>query len=81
MNQPERPKRPLNAYFKFRSEKIVQYKDEENRVQKIKSDWNNIDPKVKERMDAEYKSEMEKWKEENAKYEKKYGKGDKGVQP
>ena len=42
-----KPKKPLNAYFKFRGDKMKQYKDEEGRVDKVKNDWENLDEKVK----------------------------------
>lgn len=42
-----KPKKPLNAYFKFRGDKMKQYKDEEGRVDKVKSDWENLDEKLK----------------------------------
>jgi hypothetical protein len=46
-----KPKKPLNAYFKFRGDKMKQYKDEEGRTDKVKAEWENLDAKVKETMD------------------------------
>jgi hypothetical protein len=45
----DKPKRPLNFYFKFRAEKLEEYKDEPDKMKKIKKDWKNIDDKVKEK--------------------------------
>lgn len=48
----ERPKKPLNAYFKFRTERLEHYgKDDKDRVEKCKKDWENIDPKLKTRLE------------------------------
>ena len=43
----EKPKKPLNAYFKFRSEKWPTYGDVEGKKDLFKKDWENIDPKYK----------------------------------
>jgi len=45
------PKKPLNAYITFRTEKLVLYKDVEDRGKKIKYDWENIDPRLKQEME------------------------------
>jgi len=49
-----KPKKPLNVYFKFRSEKLALYKDEEGKVKKANKDWENIDPKLKEQMESKF---------------------------
>lgn len=67
-----KPKKPLNAYFKFRQDKMKQYKDEEGRGDKVKSDWENLDPKLKDAMDKEYKEELEKYKVDVDSWKKKY---------
>jgi len=50
-----RPKKPINVYFTFRSEWLATYKDEENKINKINQDWKNIDPKLKKEMESKYK--------------------------
>jgi len=31
-----RPKKPVNGYFKFRMEKLIKYKDEADKMKRIK---------------------------------------------
>ncbi len=57
-----KPKKPLNAYFKFRGEKMVEYEGEEDRAKKVKKEWDELDEKVKKGMEAEYKEELDKFK-------------------
>jgi hypothetical protein len=60
----ERPKRPVSSYFKFRFERLALYKDKTYREQKqlIKREWNDMDPKIKEKLGKECQAEMEDWK-------------------
>lgn len=67
-----KPKKPLNAYFKFRGDKMKQYKDEEGRTDKVKAEWENLDAKVKETMDKQYKDDLEKYKADFESWKKKY---------
>lgn len=67
------PKKPLNAYFKYRQEKLVQFKDDEDKVAKCKKAWNQLDEKVKEKMEKKYKEELEEYKEALEKWKKKFG--------
>ncbi len=67
-----KPKKPLNAYFKFRQDKMKLYKDEEGRNEKAKNDWENIDEKVKETMDKQYKEELEQYKVDFENWKKKF---------
>jgi hypothetical protein len=39
------PKKPLGVYFAFRMDKLNKYKDESKKNDKVKQDWENIDPK------------------------------------
>ena len=39
---PEKPKRPLNAYFKFRGKRLKELADEDDRVATVKSEWDNM---------------------------------------
>ena len=61
----ERPKQPANAYFKFRNDFMAQdkkdYPDDKfaERNERCKTEWDNIDPKLKEKLEAEYKKEKE----------------------
>lgn len=67
------PKKPLNAYFKYRQEKLLQFKDDEDKTAKCKKAWNQIDPKEKDKMEKLYKEELEEYKEAVEKWKKKYG--------
>jgi len=49
-----KPKKPANAYFTFRAEKLALYKDDENRIQKAQQDWASIHPKLKKQMESKY---------------------------
>lgn len=73
----EKPKRPQNAYFKFRAIKFKEYGDIDGKTEKFKQDWENIDAKLKEKLENEYKDAMEAWKKENETWEKKNGKDEK----
>jgi hypothetical protein len=67
-----KPKKPLNAYFKFRGEKLTDLKDETEKMDKIKVLWGELDPNVKEEMDNEYKTALEKFKKDMEAWKKKY---------
>jgi hypothetical protein len=59
----EKPKKPLNAYFKFRGEKLADFdKDEENKMDKVKKAWEGLDPKIKSQMEADYHKQLEVYK-------------------
>lgn len=70
--EDNKPKKPLNAYFKFRGEKLIEFKDESDRTAKIKAEWEGLDPKVKTEMDDEYKDELEKYKRDIEAWRNKY---------
>ena len=40
--KPEQPEKPLNAYFKFKAEKIVEFKDRDNKMDLVKEAWENL---------------------------------------
>jgi hypothetical protein len=67
------PKKPLNAYFKFRGERLIHYAGDEDRVKKVKDEWESMDEKVKEKLDAEYKESLEDYKKELAAWKSKNG--------
>jgi hypothetical protein len=46
-----KPKRPQNAYFKFRAKRLAFYKDDEDKMEKVTNDWKNIDEKEKEKLE------------------------------
>lgn len=46
--EQNKPHKPLNAYFKFRTEKLNEMKDDPDRVQKAKNLWEEMDEKSKE---------------------------------
>lgn len=51
----DKPKKPLNAYFKFRAEKLASFgKEEGDKMEKVKKAWDGIDPKIKSKMEEEY---------------------------
>lgn len=49
--EQNRPKKPLTAYFRFRGEKLAEFKDKDDKNQLAKDAWDNIDPKMKEEYD------------------------------
>jgi len=67
------PKKPLNAYFKFRAEKYAELKDDDDKVAKTKAAWENIDPDYKAKLEAEFKEELEAYKEETEAWRQKHG--------
>jgi len=69
----EPPKRPQNAYFKFRAQKLA----EGVKTSEIKGLYEKMDPAVLEKMKDEFHKEMEKWKVANEAYEAKHGKPEK----
>lgn len=74
MEKGEPPKRPLNVYFRFRKEKMDEYKEDPSRAQKIKDEWNALDPKTKGEMEQKYKENIQVWKTQMEDYTQKYGK-------
>lgn len=58
----EPPKKPLNAYMVFRKDKLEEYKNNPNKKKNLKDEWEIMDPKLKEQMNAQYKEEMKAWK-------------------
>jgi hypothetical protein len=81
-----KPKKPLVPYYVFKNEKMAAYKDDDKKAEKIKAEWNAIDPKKKENIQEQYKAELEQYKVDFEKWNKKYdvkkdnGKKDK-IQP
>lgn len=69
----QKPKKPLNGYFKFRGEKLKELKEQENRVALVKEEWENLDPKIRAKMDLDYKADIEQWKNDIEAWEKKFG--------
>jgi len=51
--------KPLNSYFKFRQQKIIELRDDENRNINIKEAWEKLDEEAKEEMNKQYKTELE----------------------
>jgi hypothetical protein len=47
-----KPKKPLNAYFKFRQEKLIEYHADEDRNTKVKTEWDGIDTKEKDKLES-----------------------------
>ncbi|XP_031472921.1 uncharacterized protein LOC116245593 [Nymphaea colorata] len=70
------PKKPLNAYFKFRGERLTHYKDDEDRVKKVKDEWDTMDAKERAKLEAEYKESLEDYKKEMELWKAKHGVSD-----
>jgi hypothetical protein len=45
------PKKPLNAYFKFRGERLVYHAKEEDRTKLVKQEWDELPEKEKQKME------------------------------
>lgn len=52
------PKRPTNAYFKFRADIWEEVKNQKDSNKIIKSRWDSLDPKAKEEYKTEFEAEM-----------------------
>ena len=74
MEITEKPKRPLNAWFRFRKdhykEFVLEHKD--MKVTEITSElmkkFAMCPPEVKQKYESEFKQEMEKWKKDIAEW-------------
>jgi hypothetical protein len=44
--------RPLNAYFKFRQQKLDEYRNDKDRCAKVISEWKGIDEKAKDKLES-----------------------------
>lgn len=49
------PKKPLNAYFNFRTEKLHEYRNDEKRSDRVKKEWDGLSETVKTKLDEAYK--------------------------
>lgn len=58
------PKQPLNAYFKFRGERLAEMADDPERVSKVKREWDQLPEKEKKGLEDEYKDALEKFKKD-----------------
>jgi hypothetical protein len=58
------PKQPLNAYFKFRGDRLAELADEPDRVSKVKREWDALPEKDKKEMEDEYKDALEQYKKD-----------------
>ena len=70
--EKHRPKRPLNSYMRYRQERLAHYKGTEGANKKAQEDWNNIDPALKTKMDAEFEAEKEQYKLDHEAWMKKF---------
>ena len=61
-----RPKKPLNAYFRYRKEffeeDIKNNAGATDRTERYNAAWQGIDAKKKEKLEHAYHKEMEMWK-------------------
>lgn len=74
------PKKPLNAYFQFRAEKLIEYKDDEKRTEKVKKEWDGMSEAERGKLDAAYKLELENYKKDFAEWKEKYSVSDKDLE-
>lgn len=52
------PKKPLNAYFAFRGDRLLHYAGDDDRVSKVKKEWDTMDEKKKDALEKEYKDAL-----------------------
>lgn len=57
----EKPTKPLTHYFQFRNERLAALKDQDNRNEIVKQEWNNLSEEIKEAGKERYKKELEKY--------------------
>jgi hypothetical protein len=76
---PAKPSRPLNAYFRYRSEHYQRFKNNNTEMKiteltkLIADSFRNLSGKELEKYEGPYKKEMDKWRKGNEEYMKKYG--------
>ncbi|XP_034485438.1 transcription factor A, mitochondrial isoform X1 [Drosophila innubila] len=74
---PPRPKKPLTPYFRFMREMRPKLLAKDPKittigiVQELSKQWVDVDPKLKERLQSEYKKDQETYMELRTKYESK----------
>jgi hypothetical protein len=44
-----RPKKPMSGYFRYRLDKLVEFKDDDDKMKKINAGWKILDEKEKEK--------------------------------
>jgi hypothetical protein len=66
------PKQPLNAYFKFRAERLAEMTDDPDRVSKVKGEWDEMPEKEKKALETEYKDAMEQYKKDLEEWKTKH---------
>lgn len=60
-----RPKKPLNAYFLFRTAQLEELKDRPDTMRLVKQRWEQLDVDTRAQMEAKYQQEMEKYKKDH----------------
>lgn len=74
---PPRPKKPLTPYFRFMREMRPKLQANDPKistieiVQRLSKQWVDVDPKLKERLQSEYKKDQQVYMELRTKYESK----------
>lgn len=68
-----KPKKPLNAYFKLRMEKYKEYGEGDDKKEKFKQFWDSIPDKKKDEYKDEFNVDLENWRNEIKKWQNKYG--------
>lgn len=46
--EKNKPRKPLNAYFQFRIDKLIELKDDPDKVNKVKKLWNELNESQKQ---------------------------------
>ena len=72
--EKDKPKRPLNGYFRFRVERLKTYdEDDNNKSKKVKIEWDELTQDEKEKYNKAYRKEKEAYDEEMAEWNKRHG--------
>ncbi|XP_064550441.1 transcription factor A, mitochondrial isoform X2 [Drosophila montana] len=72
---PPRPKKPLTPYFRFMREMRPKMLEKDPKiatievVRQLSKSWVDVDPKLKERLQSEYKKDQELYLEQRTKYD------------
>lgn len=66
------PKQPLNAYFKFRAERLAEMADDPDRVSKVKEEWDAMPEKEKRTLEGDYKDALDQFKKDLEEWKTKH---------
>lgn len=60
--EKNKPRKPLNAYFQFRIDKLTELKDDHDKINKVKKLWNELNESQKQELQNKYYQELEEFK-------------------